>query len=106
MEKMLPVTVYADITGQYTDDEIDLETCADLFGNTVEIPVPESLLKQWWYECLEFDREQACFVPEGGWPPVTDFDFYQWVYEESTADDTVSLIDWLSDHRYQWRRLH
>lgn len=104
MERLLPVPIYADTTGQYTEDDLDAMEFLP-FGQVLEIPVPESLLKAWWYECLQFDREESCQEPEGGWPPVTDDDFYAWVFEESTADDCDSLYDWLTDHNYYWRRL-
>ncbi len=105
MPDYLPVTIYKDTTDQYTEEEITEFIRSNLFfSEMVEIPVPNDLLKQWWYECLEFDREQGD-EPEGGWAPVTDDDFLRWVWKESTADDTQNLYDWLCDHNYFWKRL-
>ena len=105
MPDYLPVTIYKDTTDQYTEEEITEFIRSNLFfSEMVEIPVPNDLLKQWWYECLEFDREQGD-EPEGGWAPVTDDDFLRWVWKESTADDTINLYDWLCDHGYSWKRL-
>ena len=105
MPDYLPVTIYKDTTDQYTEEEITEFIRSNLFfSEMVEIPVPNDLLKQWWYECLEFDREQGD-EPEGGWAPVTDDDFLRWVWKESTADDTINLYDWLCDHGYFWKRL-
>ena len=109
MPDYLPVTIYADTTGLFTEQEIEeMETSSDLFSEMIEIPVPVDLLKQWWYDGLEFDREQGKLEgqkPEDGWGEVTDKDFWRWYEEESTADDTNTLYDWLVDHNYLWRRL-
>lgn len=105
MPDYLPVTIYKDSTDLYTEEEITESIRSNLFfDEMVEIPVPNDLLKQWWYECLEFDRKWGD-EPEGGWAPVTDADFLRWVWEESTADDTINLYDWLCDHNYFWKRL-
>jgi len=103
MNTVLPVTIYADTTGQYSEEELwQMEQYPS--GQMIDIPVPEDLLKQWWYDCLDFDREQVP-VPEGGWPDVSDSDFYHWLRNEYTADDTQCLYDWLFDHVYHWHRL-
>lgn len=96
-----PVSVYKDSTMQYTDAECDEDNC-------VEIPVPEDLLWQWWCEGLEFDRSQPeskQYEPEDGWDEPTRDDLVRWVYEESTCDDTIDLLEWLEDHGYYWKRL-
>lgn len=104
IEKMLPVSVYKDTTGQYTDEEID-DPC-DPWSNIVEIPVPQDLLWQWYMECAEFDREQCPDdEPSGGWGDITVEDMLRWVWEESTCDETYALYDWLTAHNYFWKRL-
>ena len=98
-----PVTIYKDTTGQYSDAEI--ENSQDMFSNMVEILVPEDLLWQWYMECAEFDREQCLEMePDDGWGEITKEDMVRWVYEESTADDTTSLYDWLKKHGFNWKR--
>ena len=103
MPDYLPVTIYADTTGQFTEEEIEQMQNSN-WGQMIEIPVPADLLKQWWDDCLEFDREYGD-EPEDGWGEVTDDDFWRWYKEESTADDCDSLYDWLVDHNYHWKRL-
>ena len=81
-----PVSVYKDTTNQYTDEECDED-------NSVEIPVPEDLLWQWWTEGTD---EEEDLTPE---------DLRRWVYSESTCDDTTNLYYWLTQHGYFWKRL-
>ena len=107
MPDYLVVTIYADTVDQYTEEEIE-ELQNSPWGQMIEIPVPADLLKQWWFDCLEFDRaqpESAYCMPEDGWSECTDKDFWQWHNEESTADDCDSLYDWLVAHKYCWKRL-
>ena len=105
MSDYLPVTIYADTTGQYSEEEIE-KMQDEFWGQMIDIPVPENLLKKWWYECLEFDREWGVgWMPEDGWPEVSDDDFRHWLHAESTADDTNSLYDWLVAHNYTWKRI-
>ena len=97
MKKLLPVTIYADTTGQFTDEECDRD-------NTVEILVPRDLLYQWFVETCQNDGP---FFEEftGTDPiPVTERGFLKWVYAESTADDTVELYHWLNVHGFTWTR--
>ena len=93
-----PVSIYKDSTGEYTDEECDDD-------NVVEIPVPADLLWQWFVECVEFDREECCWTPDGGWDDPTHEDLINWVYKESTCDDTYMLYEWLCNHNYFWKRL-
>ena len=105
--KMLCVTIYADTTDLFTEAEVEeMVNSPAYFTEMIDIPVPEDLLKQWWYDCIEFDRNPD-FVeePEGGWAEATDDDFWKWFKEESTADDTDSLYNWLVAHNYYWRRV-
>lgn len=81
----LPVTIYADTTRQYSEEEIEEMMDKELWGQMIEIPVPEDLLKEW------FDG--------------TDEEFWRWFNDESTADDTDTLYDWLVAHNYTWKRL-
>lgn len=105
INKMLPVSIYKDSTGQYTDEEV-YDPC-DPWSNIMEIPVPQDLLWKWYMECAEFDREQCPeYEPEGGWGEITVEDMLRWVWEESTCDETYGLYDWLIAHNYKWTRLN
>ena len=80
---MICVPVYADSTGEYTDEECNFDNC-------VEIPVPEHLMLQ--------------FFSDIGYP-MTKEELDKWQWKESTCDDTVYLINWLVAHNYTWKRL-
>lgn len=80
---MICVPVYADETGQYTDEECD-------FDNVVEIPVPQDMMLQF-------------FAERGN--PMTEDKLNVWRWEESTCDDTIGLINWLVAHNYTWKRI-
>lgn len=104
MPDYLPVTIYADTTGQYSEEEI--EEMNGVWGQMIEIPVPKELLIQWWFDCLEFDRDpEFNEEPDDGWPECTEEDFWRWFNDESTADDADSLYDWLVAYNYCWKRL-
>lgn len=84
-----PISIYKDTTGQYTDDECDIDNC-------VEIPVPEDLLIQWFMDKNCWNQQASAEILE---------DLCKWVYEESTCDDTCDLYHWLCAHGYYWNRL-
>lgn len=73
MEKMLSVTVYADITGYYTEQQINrlLDGACGL-GNMCEVLIPESVVRE-WYNFIGLNKRHASFE--------------QWFYNESTCDD-------------------
>jgi hypothetical protein len=84
-----PISIYKDTTGQYTDDECDIDNCVD-------IPVPEDLLIQWFMDENCWNRQVSAEILE---------DLRKWVYEESTCDETCDLYRWLCGHGYHWKRL-
>lgn len=99
MPDYYPVTIYKDTTGQYTDDECDRDNC-------VEIPVPKQLLLQWFRKEWNIDRDFEHMNKEYGYTEADVLeDLKTWVYEESTADDSVNIYGWLMDHGYYWKRL-
>jgi len=89
-ENMMCVTIYADTTRQFTDEEIE-SLQNSFWGQMLDIPVPKDLMWQ-WYKSNE--------------PKATMDEFRTWFYEESTADDCDSLYDWLVAHGYQWKRFN
>lgn len=102
MPDYLPVTIFADSTGQYTEEEY----CVD---NLLEIPVPKDLLYQWWIEQWENGNKFYAEFTGDGLLPMDESGFLTWVWEESVADDTEldvdTLYDWLKRHNYFWKRL-
>lgn len=100
MPGYLPVTIYADTTQQYTEEEIE-ELQDSSWGQMMEIPVPEDLLFQWWIDDLDSN--------ELHWDKYkyesTYKEFKRWFNEESTADDCDTLYGWLKNHNYNWKRL-
>lgn len=78
------ICVYKDSTGMFTETECDQD-------NTVDLQVPATLLFQYYIEEVV---EQA----------ATPDEFWYWLAEESTADDTVTLVDWLHRHDFFPRR--
>ena len=92
--EMWPVTIYKDTTGQYTEEECDLD-------NMIEIPVPPALLFQWWIEDLVNNKTYW----GNAWQDGDEESFARWYKEESIADDADTLYSWLCDHNYFWKRL-
>ena len=107
MPGYLPVPVYADKTRQFSEEEIE-EMMYSQWGQMIEIPVPEDLLFQWWFE--EWNYGETLKDPEaiefGLSMETAKSDFRIWFYEESTADDCDTLYDWLCKHNYFWKRLN
>ena len=101
MPDYLPVTIYADTTRQYSEEEID-EMMNDTWGQMMEIPVPEDLLFQWW---CDDQYDSKLYWGKHAWETATREEFEKWFYEESTADDTDTLYAWLIAHNYFWKRL-
>lgn len=106
MPGYLPVTIYADTTHQFSEGEIE-EMMNGKWGQMIEIPVPEDLLFQWFFETWNYaetlkDPEAVEF---GLSMETAKEDFRTWFKEESTADDCDTLYDWLVKHNYCWKRL-
>ena len=87
-ENMMCVTIYADTTRQFTDEEIE-QLQNEFWGQMLDIPVPYELMREWFCEDGKYTEEE----------------FRTWFYEESTADDADGLYDWLVAHNYYWKRL-
>lgn len=106
MPGYLPVTIYADTTRQFSEEEID-KMMRSQWGQMMEIPVPEDLLFQWFFE--EWNYAETLKKPEaiefGLSMETAKSDFATWFYQESTADDCDTLYDWLVSHNYCWKRL-
>lgn len=70
-EKMIYVDIYADTTGQYTEDEV-------LRYNCVSVQIPERIVRLWFEEKAK---------PNYDWEP----DFEEWFKDFYTCDDTDGL---------------
>jgi len=103
MPDYLPVTIYADTTGQYSEEEIEEMMERDFWGQMIDIPVPEDLLFQWWLDDLDNNR---LHLGKHAWQTGDYEEFQRWFHEESTADDTETLYHWLVAHNYNWKRLN
>ena len=100
-ENMLCVTIYADTTGQYTDEEIEAFE-SEFWGQMLDIPVPEDLLFCWW---MDDQINNKVHWGTHAWESADYEEFKRWFHEESTADDTDTLYKWLVAHNYYWKRL-
>ena len=77
MENMLTVTVYADTTGLFTEEQINwLLDGPSVWGNICDILVPESIVREWYEKYYEDDET-----------------FEEWFHEIYTCDDTDGLYE-------------
>lgn len=82
MDEMLTVTIYVDTVTDYTE-----EMRNDLFpyDNMINLQFPRSIVEAWYNRCPEdFDGEN----------------FDDWLFNESTADDTDGLYDFAVEHGF------
>lgn len=92
---MVCVTIYASDTDLFTEEEIDeLVNSVEYYTEMIDIPVPRNLLFEWFCEWAKMFNYEPNYE-----------DFEQWLYEDSTADDTDDLYYWLKRHNYYWKRL-
>lgn len=85
-EKLIPVCVYADTTGLYTDEECDRD-------NLCYIDFPERIVFDW------FIQKQI------EWCIDWDLDFDDWLENEYTADDTDGLYQFAEGFGFHGKRL-
>ena len=74
------VTLFADSTGLYEEDEI-----AD--DNLTEMAFPIEILR-WWY------LENVCDTYVKSFEQETEMEFLRWLVDESYADQTIGLFDY------------
>ena len=85
--EIIPVEIYADTTGQFSEEEI-LAMQESETGAVITIPVPKDLLLAWYAE-----------------HPVNNYDFRTWWTRYSITPELDTLYAWLQEHGYCWRRL-
>ena len=78
-DKLMKVTMYADQTGQYTEDEI-------MWCNCVEVEIPESILR-------EFYEEMGCAIDFTGDYSDIEPSFENWIHCVYDNDSTEGLYD-------------
>ena len=84
MEKMLAVTVYADTTGLFTEEQINwLLDGPSVWGNICDILVPESIVREWYEKYCADDDEADTFE--------------KWFKEVYTCDDTDGLHEFAAE---------
>lgn len=82
------ITIYADNTGWYTEDELN-------WSNMVDIKVPRELMLQWYEENPELEANAIKELKLTG-----SCGFYRWLMEVSECNMTDGLFAWLVDHGY------
>ena len=87
LDEIIPVEIYADTTGQFSEEEI-LAMQESETGAVITIPVPQDLLFAWYAE-----------------HPVNNYDFYTWWTRYSITPELDTLYTWLQERGYCWRRL-
>ena len=81
------VTIYADQTGWYTEDELN-------WSNMVDIKVPADLCFQWYEEHPDLAKEGAENLDK------SVCGFYEWLMKYADCNMTDGLFDWLVNHGY------
>lgn len=84
---MISIEIYADTTGQYTDNELD-------YCNCVTVDIPEEIVKAWFYQEVydsDFDNEDDVDA---------DKPFESWLEYVYTCDDTDGLYQFSVDNGY------
>ena len=79
-EKLIYVDIYADTTGQYSEDEV-------LRCNCVSVQIPEKIVRLWFEE-----KASERYAWE-----VT---FEEWLRDYYTCDDTDGLYQFSVEHGY------
>lgn len=86
-EKMIYVDIYADTTGQYSEDEV-------FYCNCVSVQIPERIVRLWYEE--NFGQEEKLYFC--GDPFENTFE--TWLKEVYTCDDTDGLYQFSVKHGY------
>lgn len=82
-EELIPVCVYADSTGLYTEEEY-------LYWNLCDIMFPKWIVMKWYEGCKKTFKRKTAYelgVPE------SEVTFDMWYNDVYTADDTEGLYD-------------
>lgn len=82
------IGMYADQTGQFTEEEI-------AFDNWCEVDIPKEILRK-WYEENNLAEETAYELKK----PIEDVTFEDWYNEVSYGDDTDGLYDYSVKHGF------
>lgn len=82
-EKMIAIDIYADTTGQYSEDEI-------FYCNTVEVRIPEQIVRDWFEENCRDVTDFECYEPT----------FESWLKNVYTCDDTDGLYSYSKERGY------
>ncbi len=85
------ITVYADNTGWYTEEEL-------IKSNMVDIKVPRKLAYEWYYNNSDLKETTKRELPR------SECTFEDWLYKVSDCDQTDSLFQWLLDHGFTPRK--
>ncbi len=86
-EKMIVIDIYADTTGQYSEDECQYCNCAS-------VQIPERIVRQWYEE--NFGKEEKLYFCGDEFENT----FETWLKEVYTCDDTDGLYDFSVSHGF------
>lgn len=85
-ENLIPVTVYCDSTGLYTEEECNENNLCDIY-------FPEDIVYEWFIQ-NQINRDIDY-----------DLDFWTWYNDEYTADDTDGLYLFAECEGFYGKRL-
>ena len=93
-DEMIPVTVYCDSTGLYSDEECEIE-------NLTEIMLPRTIVEAWYYEHMsEFDTDTVNELKI----PMAESTFDLWYSDVYTAESTDGICDFARGRGFQPER--
>lgn len=89
-DEMLEVCIYKDtITDYFTKYDMDSDDpFFDTPDNLIELEFPRSLVEEW-------------YTANGISNAFDGLDFDEWLSDESTADDTITLYDYAVEHGFK-----
>jgi len=90
-DKLIPVCIYCDSTGLYTQEECESD-------NLTELDFPEWIVRKW------FDENIAPAFPETTETGSQRITFDEWYEDLYTADDTDGLYDFAYHHGFAAKR--
>ena len=87
-EKLLNIDIYADSTGQYSEEETYACNC-------VSVRIPEDIVRRWYEENIGQEEKLYFFGIE------YENTFETWLKEVYTCDDTDGLYQYSVEHGYR-----
>ena len=93
-EEMIYVCVYADTTGLFSEDEVDID-------NLCDIAFPKRIVEQYYEESKDvFDAETSRELNI----PIEECTFDKWLHEVYIAEDTEELFEFARERGFNAKR--